>query len=154
MRTLAIDHGEKRIGLAVSDESGTFVSPLEVLDVSQEQAIRKITTLITTESIGRLVVGLPLNMDDTLGPQARRVIAFARQLESVCNLKVTFVDERLSSFEAEQSINEQQRAGRRLSRQDKKNRRDALAAAVILRGFLEGTLAEIQVATGPDSSQP
>jgi putative Holliday junction resolvase len=147
MRLLAIDHGDKRIGLAVSDESGTYVSPIEVLDVSQDQAMRSIAKLNEEEAIGQVIVGLPLNMDDTLGPQARRVIEFAGKLEAMCGIKVKFVDERLSSFEAEQSINEQQRAGRRLSRQDKKDRRDALAAAVILRGFLDGSLAEIPVSS-------
>jgi putative Holliday junction resolvase len=135
MRTLAIDWGEKRIGLAMSDEGGRFATPLEVIDAAiADGAIAK---LIQTEAVARLLVGVPLNMDGSIGPGARRVIIWARSLST---LPIIFVDERLSSFDAEQQLNERKRGGERLTRKQKKIRLDALVAANFLQEFLDGKL--------------
>ena len=135
MRTLAIDWGEKRVGLAMSDEGGRFATPLDVIDATIAEAfIRK---LIATESVTRLLVGLPLNMDGTIGPSARRVAEWARSLSTI---PVIFVDERLSSFDAEQQLNDRKRGGERLTRKGKKSRLDALVAANLLHAFLDGKL--------------
>src|SRR5436309_9902186 len=107
MRTLAIDLGTRRVGLALSDEGGRLATPLDVLQVtSPEQAIDLILPIIARESVRRLVVGLPLNMNDaSIGPVAKETIAWATKLASRAdNLPLIFVDERLSSFDAEQSI--------------------------------------------------
>jgi putative Holliday junction resolvase len=98
MRTLAIDLGARRVGLALSDAGGKLASPFDVLSVvSAEQAIDPILKLIQNESVQRVVIGLPLNMDDSLGPAARAAVAWGKQLQSRCYLPIIFVDERLSS---------------------------------------------------------
>ena len=101
MRTLGIDLGTRRIGLALSDEGGRFATPLDVLEVSGvEQAIEPIVKLILKESITRVVVGLPLNMDDSIGPAVKATIEWAGDLSRQIGKRVIFVDERLSSFAA------------------------------------------------------
>lgn len=146
MRTLAIDHGLKRVGLAISDEGGTFVFPHDVLHVNDpDEAIAPIAKLVREEQIRQLVVGLPLNMDGTIGPQARIVVGWAMRVKEATGLKATFVDERLSSFDAEQTLIEQKKSGRKLTRDQKKDRRDALAAAAFLRAYLDGQLQAIDV---------
>jgi len=96
MRTLAIDLGSRRIGLAMSDEGGQFATPYDVLTVnSPEEALAPIQSLIAQESVQRLVLGLPLNMDDSLGPAAKSVLQWAQKLRQTCPLPIIFVDERL-----------------------------------------------------------
>ena len=105
MRTLAIDLGTRRVGLALSDEGGQFATPHEVLEVSSpDAAIPSILQLIKKENIKRIVLGLPLNMDDSFGPAAQKTIAWSRTLSAKTNLPILFVDERLSSFDAEMRI--------------------------------------------------
>lgn len=146
MRTLAIDLGRKRIGLALSDEGGRFATPYDVLSVSSpDLALAPIAQLIGEQDVRRVVVGLPLNMDDSLGPAAKETIAWSRLLTDRTGLAVTFVDERLSSFIAEQQLNDRKRAGEHLTRGKKKQQLDALAAAGFLQAFLDGKLAAIDV---------
>jgi putative Holliday junction resolvase len=146
MRTLAIDLGARRVGLALSDEGGRFATPLDVLQVSSaDQALDPIADLIRKESVARLVVGLPLNMDDSLGPAARGTVKWADELTRRTGLPVIFVDERLSSFAAEQSLVERKRGGERITRKKKKERLDALAAASFLQAFLDGKLPPAQL---------
>ena len=145
MRTLAIDLGTRRVGLALSDEGGRFATPLEVLTVSApEQALAQILPLIKKEAVRQIVLGLPLNMDDTLGPAARSTLAWGRQLATQSNTPVLFVDERLSSFAAEQTLLDRKKAGEKLTRQKKKQQLDAVAAASFLQQFLDGRLPPLQ----------
>jgi putative Holliday junction resolvase len=133
VRYLAIDHGQKRTGLAISDASETLVSPHAVIETSnQEELLRRILKVINQEQIDAVVIGLPLNMDDSEGPRAKRVRQFASGLEAQTDCPVTLHDERLSSFEADclsEDLN--------LTRKKKKKRLDAIAAAAILRSFIE-----------------
>lgn len=146
MRTLAIDLGAKRIGIALSDEGGKFATPYDVLNVSSPaDALEAILSLARKEAVERFVVGLPLNMDDTVGPAARSTLQWANGLASRAGKPVVFVDERLSSFAAEQRLNERKRAGERLTRGGKKKQLDALAAAMFLQEFLDGRLPAIEV---------
>jgi len=146
MRTLAIDLGTKRVGLALSDEGGRFATPYDVLHVNSPQdAVAKILPIIRDEGAQRLVVGLPLNMDDTPGPPAKKTIAWGSDLSKKSGIPVIFIDERLSSFTAEQSLAERKKGGEKLTRQDKKERLDALAAASFLQDFLDGKLVPIDV---------
>ena len=141
MRHLAIDYGTRRVGLAMSDESGQFVSPLDVLFVtSPAEAVDRVVQLVRREEPETIVIGLPINMDTSEGESAKSVRQWAATLQKSVSLPVVFVDERLTSFEAEQMLVQQQRSGRKLSRQDKKKRLDAIAAAVILQGYLDGSL--------------
>jgi putative holliday junction resolvase len=148
MRTLAIDLGTRRVGLALSDEGGEFATPLAVLQVSSpDQATDQIVSIIAKESVQQIVLGLPLNMDDSVGPAARNTIAWGKNLASRTNLPVIFVDERLSSFAAEQSLIDRKRGGEKITRKQKKERLDALAAAGFLQAFLDGKLAPISASS-------
>lgn len=131
MRYLAIDYGLKRTGLAICDASETIVSPLTVLE-GQKGLPEKIAELIKTENVEAIVLGLPLNMDNSTGPQAKLALQFAEQLKAVIDIPVHFQDERLSTFSAEQKL-----AAADLSRKKKKKYLDAVAAAQILEDFLE-----------------
>jgi putative Holliday junction resolvase len=144
MRTLAIDLGERRVGLAMSDEGGQFATPLEVLFVSSsEAAVGPFISIIQAEGVQRIVLGLPLNMDGTIGPAAERMFKWGQALSQQSGLPVIFVDERLSSFDAEQTLVARKRAGEKLTRQRKKERLDAVAAAGFLQAFLDGKLASL-----------
>lgn len=141
MRTLAIDLGTRRVGLALSDEGGRFATPLDVLTISApEQALAQILPLIKKEAVQQIVLGLPLNMDDSLGPAARTTLAWGRQLATQAGVPVLYVDERLSSFAAEQTLLDRKKAGEKLTRQKKKQQLDAVAAASFLQQFLDGRL--------------
>ncbi|MFA5422499.1 MAG: Holliday junction resolvase RuvX [Phycisphaerae bacterium] len=131
MKYLAIDYGLKRTGLAVCDPSQTICSPLSVLD-STRNLIGKLAEIITAENIDAVVVGLPINMDDTEGLQAKKVRDFAAKLKAAINVPLHFQDERLSSFTADEKLKMHD-----LSRAGKKQRQDALAAAQILQDFLD-----------------
>ena len=145
MRTLAIDLGSRRIGLALCDEGGQFATPYDVVTVSSpEQAAEEVLKVIEKEAVARLVVGLPLNMDDTLGPAARSALSWGRALSDRSGKPVLFLDERLSSFDAEQSLIERKRGGEKITRKRKKEQLDAVAAAGFLQAFLDGRLSPWQ----------
>ena len=131
MRYLAIDYGPKHTGLAVCDRNETIASPLTVIEGSKD-LLQKIVEIIKAENIEAVVLGLPLNMDDSHGPQAKLVFAFAEQLKLLIDVPIHFQDERLSSFAAEQKM-----AAADFGRKKKKKRLDAVAAAEILEAFLE-----------------
>ena len=142
MRTLAVDLGSRRVGLALSDEGGRFATPYEVLNVtSPEQARDEVLRLVEKEGVDRVVVGLPLNMDDSVGPQARKTVQWGREIEARSGKPVVYVDERLSSFDAEQQLIDRKRGGEKITRQRKKEQLDAIAAASFLQAFLDGKLA-------------
>ncbi len=131
MRYLAIDYGTKRTGLAICDPTETIVSPLAVIQ-TQKELLQKIKNIIETENVEAVVLGLPLNMDDSLGHQAQLVKKFAEQLKNAIDVPIYLQDERLSSFGAEQKL-----ACAEFTRAQKKERLDAIAAAEILQIFLE-----------------
>lgn len=133
MRILAIDHGDKRTGLAISDAAGTLASPHSVIETQNETyLIDCIAGIVEKEAIEAIVVGLPLNMDGSEGPRAKRVRAFAGTLSAMISVPIDFYDERLSSFSADALFRD---AG--LTRKDKKKCMDAVAASVFLQGFLD-----------------
>jgi putative Holliday junction resolvase len=131
MRYLAIDYGLKRTGLAVCDAGETLASPLAVVH-GRKDLIPRIRKVIASENIGAVVLGLPLNMDGSEGPQAKLVRSFAAELAGQVRVPIHLQDERLSSFEAEQKLQEMG-----LSRGKKREILDALAAADILQTFLD-----------------
>ena len=131
MRYLAIDYGEKRTGLAICDAGEMIASPLAVVS-GQFELIPRIVNVIKSENVEAIVIGLPLNMDDTEGPQVKRVKSFAARLREHIDISIFFYDERLSSFEAEKKL-----SGVDLTRKGKKKRLDAVAAAAILQSFLD-----------------
>jgi putative Holliday junction resolvase len=150
MRTLAIDLGTRRIGLAMSDEGARWATPIDVLFVTDPiQAIDPILKLIKTEDVKRLVVGLPLNMDGTRGPAVQQVLNWttgvaASAATASLTLQIVYIDERLSSFAAEQQLTERKKAGEKLTHKKKKLQLDAVAAAGFLQAFLDGNLRPIE----------
>lgn len=133
MRYLAIDHGQKRTGLAISDASETLVTPHMVIQTTnQQELLRKVLEVLGSEHIEAVVIGMPYNMDGTEGPRAKDVRDFSKILQQHTNIPVLFHDERLSSFEADSLALDLE-----LTRKKKKKRVDALAAAAILRSFIE-----------------
>jgi putative Holliday junction resolvase len=131
MRYLAIDYGRKRTGLAICDRDETIASPLAVIE-GQKQLLKKIAGIIKNENVGAVVLGLPLNMDGSVGGQCELVYQFAKQLKQQIDIGVHFQDERLSTFGAEGHL-----AAAGLTLEKKRKRLDAVAAAEILQAFLE-----------------
>ncbi len=131
MRYLAIDYGARRCGLAVCDPLEMVVSPLKVID-NRKNLINRIIEIIKAENIEAVVLGLPLNMDNSTGRQAKIVKEFGRRLEEQIVIPIHFQDERLSSFAAKQKL-----ADAKLTIKEKRKRFDAIAAAYILESFLE-----------------
>jgi putative Holliday junction resolvase len=131
MKYLAIDYGDKRIGLALCDKNETIASPLAVLPTGKD-LLQKIADIIHDENIDAIIVGLPINMDGSEGFQAKRVRQFAGQLEKQLNITIYFQDERLSTFGAQEKLEQTD-----LSKKTKSRRLDAVAAAQILQDFLE-----------------
>jgi putative Holliday junction resolvase len=139
LTTLAVDLGTKRVGFAVVDPLGLAITPLPMGEVTQpEQAVTATVTLAEARGAGRIVVGLPLNMDGTRGPSAKAAEDFARRIRHRTGLPVVLVDERQSSLEAEQRLVDRKRAGERMTRKGKKRRLDSVAAVVLLERFLQG----------------
>ncbi len=146
MRTLAIDLGTRRVGLAISDAGGTLATPLQVLQVtSSDGAIEPISRIIEREGVERVVIGLPLNMDDSIGTKTRETMAWADNLKKASPVHVSFVDERLSSFDAEQQLIDRKRGGEKITRKAKKEMLDAVVATNLLQAFLDGKLVALDV---------
>ncbi|MEM7807453.1 MAG: Holliday junction resolvase RuvX [Planctomycetota bacterium] len=153
MRHLAIDYGTRRVGLALSDEGGQFVNPLAVFQVgNDDDARRQVVAAARREDAQVLVVGLPLNMDGTEGPSAVNVRKWASAVADELAITLVLVDERLTSFEAEQTLAARRRGGERLTHKGKKRRLDAVAAAGFLQQYLDGKLSALETRhpTDPD----
>jgi putative Holliday junction resolvase len=133
MRVLGIDYGRKRLGLALSDEDEILASPLATWRRARsvQTDFANLSRLAREHGVVRVVVGLPLHMDGTAGEMAREATAFAQGLARESQLPVETFDERLSSSEAERAMLEGD-----LSRRQRKENRDMLAAVLILQGFL------------------
>ena len=129
-RWLGIDHGTRRIGLAVGDAEGGVTSPLEQLLLPNEGLTDLVLGLVDQYGAEGVVVGWPLNDDGSEGPQGRLARQFAARLAETTGLDVRLWDERLSSFEADVRLRG------RLTRRQKKRRHDSVAAAVFLEDFL------------------
>jgi putative Holliday junction resolvase len=130
---LGIDLGERRIGVAVSDPLGVTARPLGFVEhVSLSQDVAAVGELAHRRGAQAVVVGLPLNMDGSEGPAARRARRFAEALRRRLGITVHMWDERLTTVQAERDL---VAAGQRRSR--RRDTRDATAAALILQGYLD-----------------
>ena len=133
MRVLGLDVGDRRIGVAVSDETGTVAQGRGVyLRRGEEEDLKYFAALCAREGVGRMVVGLPLNMNGSEGEQAAKVRAFAQKLAARTGLEVEFLDERLTTVEADRVLSQ---AG--LSERHRRRVRDELAAVLILQAWLD-----------------
>ena len=133
IRYLGLDLGTRRIGVAVSDELGFTAQPLQTLEPkTEDEALAAIRSLLDRYGVREVVVGLPKNMNGTLGPAAEQALAFAKRLEEGGLAKVTMWDERLTSRAAERLLIEAD-----VRRSKRKRAVDQMAAVLILQGFLD-----------------
>ncbi len=132
-RVLAVDYGEKRIGIAISDELQITASPLAtLLRSSDDEAIAQIVQLAQRYRVEKIVIGLPVRTDAKQGEMEQRVRSFAQKLQRKTKLAVVLFDERFTTRIAEQVLLEAD-----LSRRKRKQVRDKLAAVVLLQSYLE-----------------
>lgn len=130
---LAFDFGTRFIGIAVGDTETRSAHPLDMIDAADNATrFARIGALIDEWRPARLVVGLPLSLDGAETEMSRRARRFARQLEARYRLPVEMADERLSSADAQEWLSSRGRGGR-----DSKHENHALAARIILQGFLD-----------------
>jgi len=134
-RVLGLDLGTRRIGVALSDPTGTVASPLLVLaHTDRRRDLAEVARLATSHGVARIVVGWPRNMDGTRGGAARRAEAFAASLRRAIGVPIDLWDERLSTVAADRTLRE---AGARRDRRDRRRAaRDRIAAALILQAYL------------------
>ena len=133
MRILGLDLGSKTIGVAISDELGITAQGLKTIRrSSREEDLKEISAMVTQYDVNRIVVGLPKNMDGTLGKQAESVMNWIKILEERVSVPVATWDERLSTVGATRVLLEAD-----ISRQKRKKVIDKLAAVLILQGYLD-----------------
>ncbi len=137
-RWLGVDHGAKRIGVAVGDTASGIATPVEQVNAQDPACMHEIARLARTYDVCGIVVGWPLLNDDSEGPQGRIARHFAADLAGATGLDVRMWDERLSSFAADQQLKGAH------TRKGKKRRHDSVAAATFLQDFL--------AANGPETA--
>ena len=132
-RFLGIDYGTVRIGLALSDPTGTLASPLPFLEnQSPQQVTTALSELIQTHQIEGLVIGLPRNMDGTYGPSAQKVRDFIAQIQKSISLPITPIDERLTTAQASKQL-----SGIGLNQKQLRKKIDSSSACLILQQYLD-----------------
>ncbi|MBI4970955.1 MAG: Holliday junction resolvase RuvX [Candidatus Omnitrophica bacterium] len=130
---LCLDVGTKRIGVAKSDALGVAAHAFPMIERKNDaQAVEAVLKLIQEEQVERIVVGLPINMNDTLGPASVMAKSFAGLIQQKTSVPVEFWDERLSTAEAERFL-----IGLDMSRAKRKTKIDSLAAQIILKSYMD-----------------
>ncbi|MGC9325068.1 MAG: Holliday junction resolvase RuvX [Desulfomonilia bacterium] len=129
---MAIDYGKKRMGIAISDPGCTMAHPLDTIAVRPDGShMVQIQKVVTEYEVGKVVVGLPYNMDGSVSEIGKEVITWAHDLETMLSLPVELFDERLTSFEAHELLISHQVKGRK-----RRKVVDKIAASLILREYL------------------
>lgn len=137
MAILGLDFGEKRIGVALANGEGFLAIPMTVIERTGEKAdLDKVHALADEYGVKRIVVGLPLSLDGTIGKQAEEVLAFIRALSQHIHIPVDTWDERFSTVEAESLFSSTE-----MKKQKQRKHRDAMAAAIVLQGYLDNKKA-------------
>ena len=132
MRVLAVDYGDARTGIAVSDLLCSIVGSTTVIHSrNQEKTVEQIKALVKEKEVTEIVVGLPRNMDGSEGPRAQLCREFAEKLRQELGLPLTMWDERRTTVEAHQILSDHNYHGKK-----RKNTVDAVAASLILEGYL------------------
>ena len=140
MRSIGLDIGDKRIGVAISDPEEILASPLTTISRdTDENAINAILELVKEKNVGKIVFGLPYSLDGSIGSQADKVLAFMKSFSDHTDLKILTQDERLSTLAGRRLLTEAGTKGK-----DFKQKRDAAAAAFVLQGYLD-SLKTIEV---------
>ncbi len=135
MRYLGLDLGTKTLGIALSDNTGLIATPTKTIRFEEENyksLIKELDEIIKEFNIQKIVLGLPKNMDNSLGFASKRSLDFKKLLEETFNIDVYMQDERLSSVEANNIM-----IGADLSRKKRKQNVDAVAASIILQNYLD-----------------
>ncbi len=133
MRILALDHGTVRIGVAVSDELGMIARPLEFIPAEPWAGfITRLNQLLAELQPTQIIIGLPRNMDGSMGPAAEKVRAFIEKLRETVTVPMRTWDERLTTVQAQRMLRE---VGHKAK--DQKGKMDQTAAAIILQSFLD-----------------
>lgn len=133
MRFLGLDVGDKRIGVALSDETGTLASGLATLPrVGPRKDVKAVADLVRRHQVGEVVVGLPRRLDGSIGPQAQKVLAFMEDLRPAFRIPLVPWDERFSSVVATQALIEAD-----VSRAGRKGLVDKVSATLILQNYLD-----------------
>jgi putative holliday junction resolvase len=134
MRILALDHGTKRIGVAVSDETKTIAQPLEyILAEPFADFLARLKKLLVEKEIDLVLIGLPRNMDGSYGPAAQKVEAFVAVLKMAITVPIKTWDERLTSAQANRVLIQA-----KVRRDKRKEKVDKMAAAILLQSYLDG----------------
>ena len=135
MRYLGLDLGTKTLGLSLSDVTGTIASTYKVIRFNENDfdiLLPQIKEIVLKEGVVELVLGLPKNMNNTIGDRALVTIEFKEKLENYLNMKVNLMDERLSTVSAHNYM-----ISADMSRKKRKEKVDALAANIILQSYLD-----------------
>lgn len=133
MIVLALDVGTKSLGLAISDDTLSFSFPLKTLTFKDiDEVYPKLLDIIEEKKVSEIVIGLPKNMDSTLGFAAKRSMDFKEKLETFIDIPIFFVDERLSTVEAENIL-----ISENMKRRKRKKCIDSVAASIILDTYLK-----------------
>jgi len=133
MRILALDHGTKRIGVAVSDEMKVIATPLEYIPAEPIVAFfDRLRKVIEEKQVSLILVGLPRNMDGTFGPAAQKVQAFVTELQKAVQVPIKTWDERLTSVQANKLL-----IAGGVRRESRKEKVDKMAAAILLQSYLD-----------------
>jgi len=135
VRILAIDHGDRRFGLAISDVTGMIARPLEVVE-GEDFALRRVDEILDEDGVERIVLGFPLDMDGGEGTKAQVVKEFKKRLEARVEIPVRLWDERLTTVQAERILRD---SG--LSTAKRRARVDMIAAQIILQSYLDSSRA-------------
>lgn len=135
MRYIGLDLGTKTLGIALSDSSCTIATPYETWRFENQddpELFSKLQQLLNIYQIQKIVLGLPKNMNNTIGPRGEETMAFGKKVESLFKIPVVYQDERLTTVEATNYMLEAD-----LSRKKRKKKIDALAASIILQTYLD-----------------
>jgi len=133
MRYLALDHGTKRIGVAVSDELKMIAQPLEFIPTEPFDAfLVRLRQIISEKEVELVFIGMPRNMDGTYGPAAQKVQEFIAQLKPEIFVPIRTLDERLTSAQANRVLLQGN-----VRRAERKQKVDAMAAAILLQSYLD-----------------
>jgi len=133
MRILAIDHGTRRMGIAISDELKTIAQPLEFIPADPFAAfVTRLQQIIVEKPVELILVGMPRNMDGTYGPAAEKVKQFIAALQQQINVPIRTWDERLTTAQANRFL-----IAADVRRRDRKQRVDQTAAAILLQSYLD-----------------
>jgi len=151
MRILGLDYGSKTVGVAITDGLGLSAQPLETIEREHETKLRRtlarISEIVTEYEVSEIVLGFPINMSGTVGERAQKTLAFKEQLEKRVALPVFMQDERLTTIEADETL---ELCG--IKKENRKKYIDQIAAVLILREYMEKKQSQKGAENGGDKT--